>query len=104
MPRIDKYQHDHVPVQDSTLPAVPHIVLPQGRGDTCPSAVEMYRINWATAIAALDSSNFGVGQVSTFTVPATYKDSKNVVIVKPDWMAAYKFNLYFSLRRKVRPL
>ena len=41
-------------------------------------------------------------QILNFSVPATYKTSRNVVIVKPNWLGSgYERNLYFSLRVNV---
>eukprot|EP00798_Chlamydomonas_sp_ICE-L_P028661 gene28661-31838_t len=70
-----------------------------GRGDVCPNAVEAYRVQWVNAIETLTSSNMGVGQIFSYTIPPLDSSSTPLVVVRPSWASTYKFNLYFSTRR-----
>eukprot|EP00798_Chlamydomonas_sp_ICE-L_P031284 gene31284-6430_t len=43
-----------------------------------------------------------VGQVLSYSIPPLDSSSTSLVIVRPSWASAYKFNLYFSTRRSSR--
>ncbi|GIL80158.1 hypothetical protein Vretimale_12958 [Volvox reticuliferus] len=72
-----------------------------GFGDSCPSAPELWHLDWATPLAQLNSSSFPLAIFKTFTLPATYLGPTGVMIkIQPDWLGTlgYKKNLYLALR------
>ncbi|GIL64187.1 hypothetical protein Vafri_18164 [Volvox africanus] len=73
-----------------------------GRGNSCPSAPELWRLGWATPLAQLNSSSFPMATYINFNLSATYLGPKGVMIkIQPDWLGElYKMNMYLSLRVK----
>ncbi|GIL49046.1 hypothetical protein Vafri_5497 [Volvox africanus] len=73
-----------------------------GRGTSCPSAPELWRLGWATPLAELNSSTFPKATYMNFTLPATYLGPTGAMIkIQPDWLNTnYTMNLYLSLRVK----
>ncbi|GIL67487.1 hypothetical protein Vafri_20883, partial [Volvox africanus] len=73
-----------------------------GRGTSCPSAPELWRLGWATPLAQLNSSTFPVATYMNFTLPATYLGPTGAMIkIQPDWLdTKYTKNLYLALRVK----
>lgn len=58
-----------------------------GYGDSCPSAPELRRLGWATALAQLNSSSFAAQVYQAFVLPATYLGPTGVMImIQPDWL------------------
>lgn len=54
----------------------------QGFGDACLNAPEIFRLNWATAIASLDATSLVPGTPAAYTIPALHTSQTNMVIVK----------------------
>ena len=73
----------------------------QGSGDACPSAPELYRLNWATALATLDSTSFRAAVPVTHTLLPTSTQERNMVVLRMDWTSPWRYNLYFSTRQRV---
>ncbi|GIL66423.1 hypothetical protein Vafri_19938 [Volvox africanus] len=58
-----------------------------GRGHSCPSAPELWRLGWATPLAQLNSSSFPMATYKNFTLPATYLGPRGVMIkIQPNWL------------------
>ncbi|GIL54181.1 hypothetical protein Vafri_9767 [Volvox africanus] len=73
-----------------------------GKGASCPSAPELWRLGWATPLAQLNSTSLPLATYTSFTLPATYLGPKGVMIrIIPDWLGKdYTKNLYLALRVK----
>ncbi|GLI65841.1 hypothetical protein VaNZ11_009471, partial [Volvox africanus] len=74
-----------------------------GRGNSCPSAPELWRLHWVTPLVQLNSSSgqsFPLATYTNFTLPATYLGPEGVMIkIQPDWLGRdYTKNLYLALR------
>ncbi|GIL61816.1 hypothetical protein Vafri_16206 [Volvox africanus] len=74
-----------------------------GRGNSCPSAPELWRLGWATPLVQLNSMSFPMATYKTYTLPATYLGPTGVMIkIQPDWLGElYKKNMYLALRVKM---
>lgn len=59
----------------------------RGRGSTCPSAPELWRLNWAVPIATITPDNCDSGLWYMYNLPATYKDPENMLRVGPQCAA-----------------
>ncbi|GIL61683.1 hypothetical protein Vafri_15984 [Volvox africanus] len=74
-----------------------------GRGNSCPSAPELWRLGWATPLVQLNSTSFPMATYKNFTLPATYLGPGGVMIkIQPDWLGElYTKNMYLALRVKM---
>ncbi|KAG2484804.1 hypothetical protein HYH03_016456 [Edaphochlamys debaryana] len=72
-----------------------------GFGDACPSAPELSRLGWATALSTLMAATLPPGGTyAVLELPATHLGPTGAFVkIQPDWMgSAYDRNLYLALR------
>ncbi len=60
-----------------------------GIGESCPSAPEMFRLGWASAVVDFDGNNFPEDNLyRKYLLPATFTSDRNMIRIRPTWLGS----------------